>query len=85
MLALLGYEPTRKTIGYSQETDKIKARHPIKLGGWPQWIGDSRWDKNEEYFLQINSNLKGKLHIGDCGHLYLFKSSLDWKMVQDWH
>ena len=67
----------------SDEYYELRSKYPIKLGGWPAWIQGSDWPKDAEYFFQVDSTDKGKLHLGDAGSFYIFKTPTSWEIRGD--
>lgn len=62
---------------------KLRSVRPIKLGGWPAWIQGADWPADAEYVFQVDATYKGKLHVGDGGSVYIFKTPTSWQMRAD--
>lgn len=66
-----------------QQTNSLSENHFIKLSGWPNWIQGSDWPNEDDFFLQIDTNVKGKFAPCGGGSIYLFKSACDWQIRHD--
>lgn len=68
---------------YAREADKYRRRSPVKLGGWPKWFQGENWPVDGEFCLQIDSTDKGRLHVGDSGSIYVFRTPGGWAVRSD--
>lgn len=62
---------------------ELRSKYPVKIGGWPAWIQGSDWPKDAQFFFQVDSTDKGKLHLGDAGSLYIFQTVNGWEIRGD--
>lgn len=74
----------------SKSVNNLQSGCPVKIGGWPTWIQGSQWNgpaDKEDFVLQIDTNKKGALSIGDGGSLYLFRERHggEWRLCCDFY
>ncbi|MBB3137769.1 uncharacterized protein YwqG [Rhizobium pisi] len=70
---------------YATEANQHRRTCPVKLGGWPTWIQGDNWPEDGEFCLQIDSNDKGRLYVGDAGSIYLFRTPGGWVIRSDFY
>lgn len=63
---------------YAAVTEPLCETCPVKLGGWPNWIQNSVWPADGEFYFQVDATDKGKFSLGDGGSMYLFRTPRGW-------
>jgi len=61
------------------------AVQPEEWCGWPTWTQGGECREGDAFVLQLDSNPKGQLIIGDQGSLYLFKRDRAWHSEVDFY
>lgn len=63
--------------------DHYSSHHATKVGGWPSWIQGAVSPGGEHFVLQIASEEKPRLMLGDNGKLYIFEVNGEWLLQWD--
>lgn len=72
-----------KSTYLSDRYNELRAKYPVKIGGWPTWIQGSDWPNDAQFFFQVDSTDKGKLYLGDAGSFYIFRTADGWEIRGD--